>query len=208
LEAGDGLIERISRRLLREPDGRGVATDLVPDWMPEEPFEGPPIEAAVLLAVIVRDGRASVLYTQRAAHLRSHSGQIAFPGGKIDPGDLDAGDAALREAHEEVALRREDARVLGYLPRYFSGTNYLITPVVAVVRPSAPWVPNPAEVHSVFEVPLHVVALSGSYGAVRTMRGATERTGWQLRHESRTIWGITALLTRQFRDLALAEEVV
>jgi 8-oxo-dGTP pyrophosphatase MutT (NUDIX family) len=201
------LIERIRGRLLAEPDESGPTTRLVPEWMPDQPYDRPPAEAAVLLALVRRPAGYTVLYTERSARLRSHSGQIAFPGGKIDPEDRGAGDAALREATEEVAMRREDARVLGYLPRYFSGSNYLITPVVAVVEPTGPFVPNPGEVEAVFEVPLELVSASRSYGAVRIRRGSSERTGWELRHGERTIWGITALLTRRFRDMALAEEV-
>jgi 8-oxo-dGTP pyrophosphatase MutT (NUDIX family) len=176
--------------------------------MPEVPHERPPAEAAVLLPLVRRPQGFTMLYTERSARLRAHSGQIAFPGGKIDPADRDAGDAALREAEEEVALRRADARVLGYLPRYFSGSNYLITPVVALVEPSGPFRPNPDEVEAVFEVPLDVLMANGSYGAVRIRRGSSERTGWEVRYETRLIWGITALLTRRFRDMALAEEAV
>jgi 8-oxo-dGTP pyrophosphatase MutT (NUDIX family) len=204
----DALIERISSRLLSEPDERGPTTSLVPAWMPDIPYERPPAEAAVLMSLVRRDAGYTMLYTERSARLRSHSGQIAFPGGKIDPTDRDAGDAALREAAEEVGMRRDDARIIGYLPRYFSGSNYLITPVVAVVEPTAPFTPNPGEVAAVFEVPLDLVMAAGSYGAVRMRRGTQDYTGWELRYQNWLIWGITALLTRRFRDMALAEEAV
>ena len=89
---------------------------------------------------------------------------MAFPGGRIDPEDKDAAHAALREANEEVALDPQDASVLGYMPFYFTGTNYFITPVVAVVEPSAPFLPNPEEVGGVFEVPLETLIDPRSYG--------------------------------------------
>jgi 8-oxo-dGTP pyrophosphatase MutT (NUDIX family) len=203
----DELIGRISARLLREPDGHGVEGDLVPDWMPDEPFERPPVLAAVLLALVRRPDGLAMLYTERSTRLRSHSGQIAFPGGKIDATDPDAAAAALREAEEEVALDPADARVIGFLPRYFSGTNYLITPVVAEVRPRADFVPNPDEVQAVFEVPLSLLMPTTSYGRFRVSRGSAVHTSWELRHDSRTIWGITANLTRIFRDRALAMEM-
>ena len=112
--------------------------------MPERPFDRPPVAAAVLIALVRRPAGLTVLYTERSPDLRSHSGQIAFPGGKIDPTDADAADAALREAWEEVDLERADARVLGFMPTYYTGTNYLITPVVAMVEPSRPFIPNPS----------------------------------------------------------------
>ena len=133
VSAADDLIERIRSRLLATPQAAEDTATLVPDWTPEGGFRPPPRDAAVLIALVRRAERFSVLYTERSPVLRSHSGQMAFPGGKIDPTDEGPADAALREAHEEVALEREDARVLGYLPAYFTGTNYLITPVVAEV---------------------------------------------------------------------------
>lgn len=200
------LIDRITSRLLRQPDGVGVEGEFVPDWMPEKPFERPPVEAAVLIGLIQRPDTLSILYTERSPDLRSHSGQIAFPGGKIDPADRDAADAALREAHEEVDLERADSQVIGYLPRYFTGSNYLITPVVALVTPSRPFTPNPGEVRSVFEVPLDYLMREESYGTFRITRNGKVHTTWQIPHGGLVIWGITANLTRRFHDLALAGE--
>ena len=85
---------------------------LLPDWMPEEGFAGPPRDAAVLIGLVHRGEALSVLYTERSPDLRSHSGQVAFPGGKIDPEDGGPAAAALREANEEVALDPADARVI------------------------------------------------------------------------------------------------
>lgn len=204
----EDLIGRIERRLLGRPDTADIDGGMRPDWQPEVPFDRPPVPAAVLIALLRRPSGLSVLYTERAAELRSHSGQIAFPGGKIDPGDADAAGAALREANEEVALAPADSRVIGYLPTYYTGTNYLITPVVAVVDPKQPFVPNPAEVRSVFEVPLEWLMDPRNYGTYHIRRGADVHTTWQIRHGELTIWGITANLTRRFHDAALAPEGV
>ena len=114
--------------------------------------------------------------------------------------------AALREAWEEVGMLPSEARVLGYLPLYYTGTNYLITPVVALVEPSGPFVPNPQEVRSVFEVPLARLMRLDSFSTFRIMRGGKERTSWQITHDGLVIWGITANLTRIFHDTALAGE--
>ena len=204
--AGDDLIGRIESRLLRVPD-EATAADLKPDWQPELPHTRPPVEAAVLIGIVERESGLSVLYTQRSPDLRSHSGQIAFPGGKIDPEDASVAEAALREAWEEVDLQREDARVLGYLPRYFTGSNYLITPVVALVRPQRPFVANPSEVSSAFEVPLGWLIDERNYGTYRLMRNGYEHTTPQIQHGQWTIWGITANITRRFHDMALRGEV-
>ncbi|MDB5541409.1 MAG: hypothetical protein JWQ89_3136 [Devosia sp.] len=202
----DALIARISGRLLREPEPFDAGADLWPDWVPDNPPVRPPVPAAVLIALVRRAEGLSVLYTERSPHLRSHSGQIAFPGGKVDPTDRDAADAALREATEEVQLDRSEARVLGFMPLYYTGTNYLITPVVALVEPSGPFIPNPGEVRSVFEVPLDYLMAPGSFTTLYIRRNEREHSTWQIEHSGLVIWGITANLTRRFHDLALSPE--
>ena len=208
MAGSDDLIGRIKARLSSEPDSGPPAREMKPDWQPDRPFDRPPVPAAVLIGLVERPAGLSVLYTERSPDLRSHSGQIAFPGGKIDPTDIDAADAALREAREEVALERDDARILGFMPRYYTGSNYLITPVVALIDPSRPFVPNPGEVKSVFEVPLEWLIDGRNYGTYRIRRGAEEHTTWQITHGDFVIWGITANLTRRFHDLVLAPESV
>ena len=204
--AVDALIERIAGRLLRAPEPVDETVGLAPDWTPDTPHARPPVAAAVLIALVRRAEGLSILYTERSPELRSHSGQIAFPGGKVDPADADAADAALREANEEVGLNRADARVLGFMPLYYTGTNYLITPVVAVVEPRAPFVPNPGEVRSVFEVPLDYLMSPQNFSTLRLRRGEREHSTWQIEHGGLVIWGITANLTRRFHDVALAGE--
>lgn len=204
----DDLIGRIQARLLRRPEAAGVLNEMKPDWQPEKPFDRPPVLAAVLIALVERPSGLSVLYTERSPDLRSHSGQIAFPGGKIDATDDGAAEAAIREAREEVELDPADARVLGYLPQYFTGSNYLITPVVAVVDPHRPFIPNPSEVKSVFEVPLEWLMDRRNFGTYRIRRGEREHTTWQIRHGDFVIWGITANLTHRFHEQVLAGEVV
>lgn len=191
--------------LLPEPPALETAATLVPDWQPVRPFDRPPVPAAVLIALVQRPEGHTVLYTERSPDLRAHSGQVAFPGGKIDRADAGPAAAALREAFEEVGMAQEDATILGYMPTYFTGTNYLITPVVAEVRPSGPFVPNPGEVHSVFEVPLTRILSAETYGRFRISRGGKEHSTWQIDHDGHVIWGITANLTRLFRDRVMGE---
>jgi 8-oxo-dGTP pyrophosphatase MutT (NUDIX family) len=130
-----------------------------PRWQPEVQRElrftaRAPAPAAVLVPLVERPSGLSVLLTERTAHLSTHSGQIAFPGGKVDAADAGAVDAALREAEEEVDLKRSFVEVIGQLPVYVTGTQFIITPVVALVREGFLLHPNPHEVAQAFEVPL------------------------------------------------------
>ncbi len=202
----DAAIAQIPGRLLDTPQAMPDRSDLVADFIITD-ISGPPIPAAVLIALVKRTQGYTVLYTERATTLRAHSGQVAFPGGRIDPEDSDAAHAALREAHEEVALDPSDASVLGFMPYYFTGTNYFITPVVATVEPSGPFQPNPQEVDGVFEVPLETIIDPRSYGTFRITRNGKEHRSWQIEHDGHLIWGITANLTRRFRDMVLTGEV-
>ena len=206
MPADNELIDRIGHRLLAVPEVLEEGAPFLPDWEPDTPHTRPPVPAAVLIALVRRSEGYTVLYTERSPSLRSHSGQVAFPGGKIDPTDTGPGAAALREAWEEVGMEPEDARILGYMPHYYTGTNYLITPVVAEVVPSGLFVANPSEVDALFEVPLRLIAEEASFGTFRVSRRGVEHTTWQIDHEGHRIWGITANLTRRFRDLALAGE--
>lgn len=199
------FVSLLRARLLPVPPVLPHTADLVPDWTPSVPIVVPPVPAAVLVGLIARPEGLTVLYTQRAATLRAHSGQVAFPGGKVDAGDADVAAAALREAGEEVALFAEDAEVIGFMAPYYTGTNYLITPVVALVRPSRPFVPSPAEVHAIFEVPLRRIADPQSFGRFEIARGGVTHSTWQIDHDGHRIWGITANLTRRLHDL-LREE--
>jgi len=145
-------LERLSPHALRERFRHP------PVWTPEHSVEKKftdrtPALAAVLVPLVMRD-EVTLLLTERTANLSTHSGQVALPGGRTDESDRDATDTALREAHEEIGLPRDHAEVLGTLPTYVTGTAFIITPVVALVKPGFALQPNPGEVADVFEVPL------------------------------------------------------
>lgn len=126
--------------------GDGARPDLFPGRAPAT--------AAVLVPLVQRPGELHVLLTRRTDHLHDHAGQISFPGGRTDPQDADAVATALREAHEEVGLEASKVEVLGCLPAYTTVTRFVVTPVVALVRPDYRLALDAFEVAEAFEVPL------------------------------------------------------
>ncbi|KTT71348.1 CoA pyrophosphatase [Sphingomonas endophytica] len=146
--------------------------------------------AAVLVAITDRL-RPGVLLTQRTETLRQHAGQIAFPGGRLDPGE-DAVTAALREAEEEIALPRAAVEVIGTSDLYRTGTGFRITPVIGVVPPDLPLIPSETEVASVFEVPLEFLLNAGNHRQRAAMWQGRERRYVEMMWNDRRIWGATA----------------
>ncbi|MCA8930633.1 MAG: CoA pyrophosphatase, partial [Alphaproteobacteria bacterium] len=120
----------------------------------ERILQRPLREAAVLIPIVDRSDGATVILTQRSSRLAKHSGQVAFPGGAVDPGDAGPLAAALRETEEEIGLPRTLPDPLGQLPDYVTGSGYRIRPIIAIVPPVFSLAPNPGEVDEVFEVPL------------------------------------------------------
>lgn len=151
----------------------------------------PGTQAAVLIAITDRP-EPGVILTQRTETLRQHAGQVAFPGGRIDPDDADAIAAALREAEEEIALPATAVTVAGTADRYRTGTGFDITPVVGVVAPDLPLVPSQAEVASLFEVPLAFLIDPANLREGRAMWQGRERRFYEILWSDRRIWGATA----------------
>ena len=146
--------------------------------------------AAVLVAITDR-AAPGVLLTQRTETLRRHAGQVAFPGGRLDPGE-DAIIAALREAEEEIALPRAAVNVIGIADPYRTGTGYVITPVVGIVPPDLTLVASEAEVAAVFEVPLAFLLDPANQRAARAVYQGRERRYMEMMWNDRRIWGATA----------------
>lgn len=148
--------------------------------------------AAVLVPVTNRV-RPGVILTQRTETLRRHAGQIAFPGGRLDPGE-DVITAALREAHEEIALPPAAVIVVGEADRYRTVTGYTVTPIVGVVPPDLALQASEAEVASVFEVPLDFLLDTANHVEAHVEWQGRERHYYEIMWEDRRIWGATAAM--------------
>lgn len=148
--------------------------------------------AAVLIAV-TDQAQPGVILTQRPRGMRDHPGQVAFPGGKIDPGE-DAIGAALREAEEELALPREAVKVIGTSDLYQTGTGFDVTPVLGVVPPDLDLRPNPDEVEAWFEAPLSLLLDSASWTTQEVFWRGSMRTYLEMDYEGFRIWGVTAAI--------------
>ncbi len=155
--------------------------------------------AAVLVPVVARS-EPVVLLTQRTPDLRSHSGQVAFPGGKIDPGDASPEAAALREAAEEIGLDGQFVEPIGYLDLYLTFSGFRILPLVARVDPGYRLTINPGEVADAFEVPLEFLMEPGNHQRLKRDWKGIERQYYAMPFGERYIWGVTAGILRNLYE--------
>ena len=190
-----GLKERLRRR--SPPGLSGLYGD------EEAGAEGALTPASVLVPVVAHPGGLTVLFTQRTSQLRSHSGQISFPGGRAEPGDPSPEFTALREAREEIGLQAGQVEVIGRLPEYLTRTGYRVTPVVGLLTPPLELAPDPREVEEVFEVPLAFLLDPRNHQRrTREFEGRTV-SFYAMPYGSRDIWGVTAgILVSFYRQLA------
>jgi len=149
-------------------------------------------QAAVLIAVTDRED-PGVLLTVRREHLRTHAGQIAFPGGRVEPGEEPVA-AALREAHEEILLDPAAVDLAGAIDQYRTVTGYVITPVLGVVPPDLPLEPHEHEVAELFEAPLAYLLAPANQRRVSALFQGRERHYYEIVWNGRRIWGATAAM--------------
>jgi 8-oxo-dGTP pyrophosphatase MutT (NUDIX family) len=159
-----------------------------------------PLRAAAVLVAVVAHEAPAFLLTQRSSDLSSHSGQIAFPGGRIDESDADPAAAAVRESEEEIGLRPEFVSLLGYLDPYLSGTGFRIVPVVALVAPGFKLALNPREVTDVFEVPLDFLMSPDNHARHSREWKGVARSYYAMPYGERYIWGVTAGIIRRLYE--------
>ncbi|WP_337268973.1 CoA pyrophosphatase [Oryzifoliimicrobium ureilyticus] len=162
-----------------------------------EMIEAMTLRKAAVLVPVVDDGEeASVIFTTRTATLKKHSGQVAFPGGSIDPQDASAERAAMREAEEEIGLPVDYVETVGRLPDYLAASGFRITPILAIIRRGFDLKPNPAEVHDVFEVPLSFLMNPDNHQRDSRVWNGYERHFYRVPYQDHMIWGITAGIVR------------
>jgi len=187
-------------RVCGDLDGRETRSDFdLGQGAP--PADGTPLkDAAVLVALVERPAGLSVILTRRSDTLRSHTGQVAFPGGRCDPGETPWA-TALREAHEEIGLDPSQVTVAGLSTPYRTGTGYHVVPVVGFVTPPFTLSPNPDEVADIFETPFLFLMDPANYEQRqgRTPAG-DERRFYAITWEDRLVWGATAGMLRALHD--------
>jgi 8-oxo-dGTP pyrophosphatase MutT (NUDIX family) len=189
-----GLRERLRRRT---PPAFAVYGD---DRIGGEPSGVTP--ASVLVPIVAHAEGLTVLFTQRTIHLKAHSGQVSFPGGRAEPGDPTPEFTALRESQEEIGLPPDRVEILARLPDYITRTGYQVTPIVGLLTPPLELVPDPREVEEVFEVPL--AFLLDPRNHLRQTRELQGRTVgfYEMKFGPRTIWGATAgMIVNLYRQL-------
>ncbi len=171
------------------PDDSGDHV-LNPDFSSFRPQKGLK-PAAVLIAIDRSKAEPEVTLTVRTATLKAHAGQIAFPGGRIDPGEVPS-QTALREAHEEIALPPSAVSIDGYLPSYASRTGYRVYPVVGSVDGLPPLTPSPAEVDDIFQVPLRFLLDQSNAQRMSLAFEGKQRYFYTYVYGDQSIWGLTA----------------
>jgi 8-oxo-dGTP pyrophosphatase MutT (NUDIX family) len=184
------LLENLRHALSAETDVELVAGD----WPEDAGVEDGLVQPAAVLVAIVDRPDPGVILTVRTDTMRRHAGQIAFPGGRIDPEDHSPVAAALREAEEEIGLPRDVVEVIGTTDRYMTITGFDVTPVIGTIKPDLEFTLQPREVAAVFEAPLHFL-LDPSHHHYRTEEWeGRQRSYYEIVWEGRRIWGATAAM--------------
>ncbi len=182
-------LSRVKHGYIREPEGL--------------------IKAAVVLPLIEKPGNVEILFTRRTNQVKSHRGQVSFPGGTVAPGDRGTVDTALRETEEEIGVERSRIKVLGTLPPLSTvSTGYFVYPTVAVLLPPYTFKPNRREVKEIFTVPVDYLQNEQNWklGPVETEDGTF--TSFYFRYRGYLVWGMTARLLRKFREVLLDADFV
>ncbi|HEX8387539.1 MAG TPA: CoA pyrophosphatase [Sphingomonas sp.] len=185
------LAERLRAALAREADGVVLLSGDHRELAERLPDQLTP--AAVLVPVTDRP-EPGVILTRRTDTMRRHAGQIAFPGGRVDPEDADVVAAALREAEEEIGLPPSAVEVVGVADRYRTVTGYEVTPVIGVTLPDLALRPSEAEVAGVFEAPLAFLLDRANHREAEMDWKGRRRTYWEIEWEDKRIWGATAAM--------------
>ncbi len=167
----------------------------------KHPVGASPIPAAVLIPIIYRNGRLSILLTKRTAHLKHHAGQVSFPGGRVSEEDIGRQFTALRETEEEIGLKLDESSLIGKLPEYDIRTGFRVTPLVGWVESPFACTIDPYEVESIFEVPMELILELGNYEIASSVSGLETRYYYRLPYQGHEIWGATAGMLRNLASV-------
>ena len=197
-----GGVDLLRSRLLRDPPDLPLTPkrsdyDLNPQSRPTEKIDLKP--AAVLLPLVFRH-EPQVLLTQRTHHLTRHAGQVAFPGGRADPGDISLVETALRETQEETGIEPAYVTIAGFLDAHETGTGYAILPVVGLLSEGFALSPHAAEVAEIFEVPLSFLLDPVNKKTQSREFQGHMRTFYSFTYEGHYIWGATAAMLLNFGE--------
>jgi 8-oxo-dGTP pyrophosphatase MutT (NUDIX family) len=192
--------DTIARALALGPAAPSSDYDLNPEITAALPPGRRLRPAGVLVPLVERGAGLSVVLTRRAARLRNHGGQIALPGGRVDPTDASVADAALREAEEEIGLPRSAVAVIGALPEHETVTGFAVTPVIGHVTATFEPRPEPAEVAEVFEVPLGFLIDPANLQIHGRVWQGRERRYYAIPYGPHYIWGATARVLKALAD--------
>ena len=180
-------VAELRRRLQRTPPAFAVYAD-----DDARRYESNSTRAAVLVPIVSHASGLTVLFTQRTTHLKAHSGQISFPGGRAEASDPTPEFTALRETQEEIGLPAERVEILARLPEYLTRTGFRVTPVIGLLTPPLDLLPDDREVAEVFEVPLDFLLDGKNYRQETHERDGRSRAYYVVEFENRRIWGVTA----------------
>jgi 8-oxo-dGTP pyrophosphatase MutT (NUDIX family) len=199
-------VEDLRRRIIRVGDAVDEHGDYGDHrWNPEHPrlqelWKLKVRDAAVLIPVVDHPGETTVILTKRTEALRAHSGQVAFPGGRIDDTDPSAEFAAQRETEEEIGIRPDQVEVIGRMPDYIAGSGFRIAPIIGIIQPGFELDINEDEVETVFEVPLSFLMHPGNHTQGSREWNGLEWKYFDMPYGGQRIWGVTAGIIRAFYE--------
>jgi 8-oxo-dGTP pyrophosphatase MutT (NUDIX family) len=167
--------------------------------------EHPPFSHAAVLVPLFKKGEdCHLLFTKRSDQVKYHKGEISFPGGVVDEEDLELINTALREADEEIGLKKSDVQILGILDDIVTITEFIVTPIVGLFPYPYPFKVSEVEIAELIEVPLSSLLRVKSFSEKEIIRGGQKEIVYAYQYEKHIIWGATARILKQFLDLIVS----